>query len=94
MSLDDWGDCTMRALFLVIILLAPLTPSMAQDQKLPSPNVSQPAQRQPGSSAAKENGQNDRMLDRMGPGIDWDHRKPGRDWKVSPGQSNGKAEHN
>ena len=84
----------MRALFLVTILLVPLTPSIAQDQKPPSPNVSQPAQRQPGSSAAKGNGQDDRILDRMGPGIDWDHRKPGQDWKLSPGQNTGKVERN
>ena len=84
----------MRILFLVTILLGPITPSLAQDQKAPSADVSQPTHRQSGPSAAKGNGQNDRVLDRMGPGIDWDHRKPGRDWKVSPGQSNGKAERN
>jgi hypothetical protein len=25
-----------------------------------------------------------RIMDRQGRGIDWDHRKAGRDWQVSP----------
>ena len=93
------GDCTMRTLFLATILLTPLAPSLAQDPEPPAPSASQSAQPQPGSTAAttarsSNAGQKDRVLERTGPGIDWDHRKPGRDWKFAPGQESGKAERN
>ena len=82
----------MRTLFLVPIFFIPLTPSLAQDQNVPSTTVAQPAERQPGSSAVKGNGQKNHTLERMGPGIDWDHRKPGRGWKVAPAPTGGKVE--
>jgi len=88
----------MRTLLLVIILLIPLTPSLAQDPGRPAPNAPQPAQPQAGSTPAttaqSKSGQSDRVLDRMGPGIDWDHRKAGRDWKIVPDQHNGEAGRN
>ena len=89
----------MRTLFLAAILLIPLTPSLAQDPGRPAPNASQSAQPQASSTPAttaqsKESGQSDRVLDRMGPGIDWDHRKAGRDWKIVPDQHNGEAGRN
>ena len=89
----------MRALFLVTILLLPLTPSLAQDPGSPAPTASQSAQPQSGSTAAttarsKHNGQKDRVLERTGPDIDWDHRKPGRDLKYAPGRGNGEAGRN
>ncbi len=85
----------MRTLFLVTILLLPLTPSLAQDPGSPAPTASQSAQPQSGSTArSKTTGQKDRVLERTGPGIDWDHRKPGRDWKYTPGRDNGEAGRN
>jgi hypothetical protein len=81
----------MRALILTAGLLTLLSsyPLLAQDQGKPPVDAAQPVQ--PGSSApAKQNQQsssNDqtgRTLNRMGPGIDWDHRKPGRHWRISP----------
>ena len=81
----------MRALFLGTALLMPLSlgASLAQDQKSASPTASQPAQSQPDSrtsttGSSSSSGQKDRMLERLGPGIDWDHRKPGHDWKIVP----------
>lgn len=79
----------MRAIFLGTALLMSLSlgPSLAQDRN-PAANVSPPAQSQLDSETSKtdlsnSNGQKDRMLERMGTGIDWDHRKPGRDWKMT-----------
>ena len=84
----------MRALFLVTILFIPLTPSLAQDPGPRAPTASQSAQPQAGSTdgttvRSKNNGQKDPVLERTGPGIDWDHRKPGRDWKFVPGRGSG-----
>jgi len=84
----------MRALVLTPVLLMSLGlgPLLAQDQGKPTPSASQPAQPQVNSNAsAQDRPSNDeaqkrRTLERMGPGIDWDHRKPGRDWKISPSQ--------
>ncbi len=83
----------MRALFLVTILLLPLTPSLAQDPGSPAPTASQSAQPQSGSTA-KNSGHKHRVLERTGSGIDWDHRKPGRNWKFAPGGGNGEAGRN
>jgi hypothetical protein len=81
-----------RAIFLgtALLMSVSLRPSLAQDRN-PAPNVSRPAQSQlepetPKMDPSNSNGQKDHMLDRMGPGIDWDHRKPGRDWKITPGR--------
>jgi len=89
----------MRTLFLATIILIPLTPALAQDRERPAPNASQSAQPQAGSTSAttaqsQKSGQSDRVLNRMGPGIDWDHRKAGRDWKIVPDQHNGEAGRN
>lgn len=82
----------MRAIFLGTALLALVSvgPSLAQDRN-PAPNISRPEQSQLESRISKtgspiSNGQTNRVLERMGPGIDWDHRKPGRDWKMTPGR--------
>jgi hypothetical protein len=86
----------MRPIFLGAALLMSLNlgPSFAQDHSSAAPNASQPAQSQADSTISttgslNNNGQKDRVLGRMGPGIDWDHRKPGRDWQLSPGQEPG-----
>jgi hypothetical protein len=89
----------MRTLFVVTLLLIPLSPSLAQDPGRTAPNASQSAPPQPGSTAAttaqsKSRGQSDRVLERMGPGIDWDHRKAGRDWKIVPGHDRGETGRN
>ena len=89
----------MRTPFLATILLIPLTPALAQDPERPAPNASQSAQPQAGSTSAttaqsKKSGQSDRVLDRMGPGIDWDYRKAGRDRKIAPDQHNGEIGRN
>lgn len=82
----------MRAIFLgtALLTLVSVAPSFAQDRN-PAPNGSRPVQSQPESKAsgtdpANSSAQKDHMLERMGPGIDWDHRKPGRDWKMTPGR--------
>jgi hypothetical protein len=71
-------DDAMRAAFLMMALLMLVGPLFAQDQRLSAPNASRPA-----ATTAPPN-QKDRTLDRMGPAIDWDHRKPGRHWKITP----------
>jgi hypothetical protein len=94
------GDHAMwRAIFLGIapLMSVSLGPSLAQDRN-PAPNVSPPVQSQPESKTSKtdlsnNNGQKDRVLERMGPGIDWDHRKPGRDWKMTPGREGSDVKH-
>jgi hypothetical protein len=80
----------MRALILTTVLLTSFGsgPLLAQDQAKSPPNASQP-QVNSNPSATQERpsnneGQKRRTLERMGPGIDWDHRKPGRDWKITP----------
>lgn len=90
------GATVMRAIFLGAALLMSLSlgPSLAQDQS-PAPNVSRPVQSQPdsrtsGTDPANSRAQNNRVLERTGPGIDWDHRKPGRDWKMAPGHDAGR----
>lgn len=91
----------MRAIFLGTALLMQLSlgATLAQDQKSAAPNASQPAQSQPDSrtsttGSSSNNGQKDRVLERTGPDIDWDHRKPGRDLKYAPGRGNGEAGRN
>jgi hypothetical protein len=91
------GDDAMRTIFVGIALLMSLSvgPSLAQDQN-PAPNASRPEQSQLGSKTSgtdpvNSNAQKDRVLERMGPGIDWDHRKPGRDWKMTPGRESSDA---
>jgi hypothetical protein len=82
------GDDAMRAVFLLMVLLmsAGLEPLLAQDQRPSAPSVSPPA---PTTAPANRNGA--KTLERMGPGIDWDHRKPGRHWKIIPGHKGADA---
>lgn len=86
----------MRAILLgtALLTLVSAGSSFAQDS---TPNVSRPAQSQLESNTSKTdspigNGQKNQTLERMGPGIDWDHRKPGRDWKVMRGRARGQAD--
>jgi hypothetical protein len=87
----------MRTLVVTAVMLMSfgLHPLFAQDQQKPPPGASQPAQTQGQSNGpAKQDpelneGQKQRMMDRMGPGIDWDHRKAGRDWQITPGRESG-----
>ena len=87
----------MRGLVLVTVLWASsgLYPATAQDEGKPPVNASQPApaqskqDQQTGGDQKKANDrevgrENDmgRMMDRMGRGMDWDHRKVGRDWQM------------
>jgi hypothetical protein len=85
----------MRALVLtaVLVTLFGLYLLLAQDQAKPLVSGSQPAQAQGNPNApAKQDlelsgeSQKRRVLERMGPGIDWDHRKTGRDLRISPGR--------
>jgi hypothetical protein len=82
----------MRALILTSVLLTSFGPGplLAQDQAKSPPNASQPQVNSNPSATqdrpSNNEGQKRRTLERMGPGIDWDHRKPGRDWKITPGQ--------
>jgi hypothetical protein len=82
----------MRALVVATVLLTSfgLHSLHAQDQGKPSPSE-QPVQSQdqPNASAkpapqASSDDQTRRTMNRMGPGIDWDHRKAGRHWRTSP----------
>jgi hypothetical protein len=83
-------------LFLMLLGLFPL---LAQDQGKPPVSSPQPAQAQVGSSAkqAPGSGKEDQArptLERLGPGVDWDHRKPGRDWQITPRREDGDAKAN
>ena len=76
----------MRAPVLITVLLAfsYSYPALAQEEGKPPASASQPAPAQtkpdsPSSEAGRDTG---RMMDRMGPGIDWDHRKAGRDGRL------------
>jgi len=86
----------MRTLVVTAIMLMSfgLHPSLAQDQQKPPLSASQPTQTQgqsngPARPDLSTDGQNQRTMDRMGPGIDWDHRKAGRDWQITPGREGG-----
>ena len=87
----------MRGLVLTTVFwsLSGLYPAFAQDEGKPPVNASQPApaqskqDQQTGGDQKKANDrelgrENDmgRMMDRMGRGMDWDHRKVGRDWQM------------
>ena len=77
----------MRAPVLITTLLAlSASPAFAQDEARPPASASQPAPgvTRPDSPPGEAGRDRDagRMMDRMGPGIDWDHRKAGRDWRM------------
>lgn len=90
----------MRALILTTVLPTSFGPGplLAQDPAKSPPGASQPRVNSNASATqdrpSNQEGQKRRTLERMGPGIDWDHRKPGRDWKITPGHegSNAKQE--
>ena len=80
----------------VILMSFGLHPLLAQDQQKPPLSASQPAQTQgmsngPAKQDLGNDSQKQRTMDRMGPGIDWDHRKPGRDWQIPPPSESGNA---
>lgn len=87
----------MRALIVttVLLMLLALRSSFAQDQARPP--ASAPQQAQPRADGAVKqvpdpgNEDRRRTMERLGPGVDWDHRKPGRDWQISPGHEGGEA---
>jgi hypothetical protein len=88
----------MRALVVttVFLMLLGLQPSLAQDQARPSGSVPQQAQPQVDSSTKQVQSsgnelQEQRTMERLRPGVDWDHRKPGRDWQISPRREQGEA---
>lgn len=86
----------MRALILTIFVLISFGPSslLAQDQGKTTVDGSQPGQAH-GSPSAPAKTQSDdannkrRVMERMGPGMDWDHRKPGRELRMLPRRENG-----
>ncbi len=80
----------------VFLMLLGSNPLLAQDQARPPGSAPQQEQPQLDSSAKRvpssDNGeQKQRTMERLGPGIDWDHRKPGRDWQISPRPEHGEA---
>jgi hypothetical protein len=86
----------MRTLVVTVVILMSFGPHplLAQDQQKPPLSTSQPAQTQgrsngPAKQDLEPSNQNQRTMDRMGPGIDWDHRKAGRDWQISPSHQGG-----
>lgn len=87
----------MRALILTTVLLTSFGPGplLAQDQTKSLPNASQPQVNSNPSATQDQPANNERQkrrtLERMGPGIDWDHRKPGRHWKITPGHEGSSA---
>ena len=81
----------MRALILTITLLTLSGPSclLAQDQGKPALGGSRPVD--VATPPAKEKDHGPQVIERLGPGMDWDHRKPGRDLKLSPRPENDDA---
>ena len=84
----------MRALVVTIVVLASFAQHsvLAQNQGKAPLSEPQPAQVQSGpNSPAQPDAQSSdeanrqRMMERMGPGMDWDHRKPGHDLQMAPG---------
>jgi hypothetical protein len=80
----------MRVLILTTVLAALLSrhPLLAQEQGKPPVGGAQTTQAQggTGASAKSDSQSNDeqRVMERLGPGMDWDHRKAGRDLQISP----------
>jgi len=89
----------MRALTLTIVVLTSFGASslLAQDQGKAPATESQPVQARPGPTvpANRQPGEESnerRVIERMGPAMDWDHRKPGRDLRMNPHRENGDAD--
>lgn len=77
-----------------VLTLFGLNPLLAQDQGKSPVSGSQSAQAQGSPSVQINRQSNDasnerRVMERMGPGMDWDHRKPGRDLRMSPRREDG-----
>ena len=86
----------MRALIVMIVTLVSFGPSSLPAQNQEKATGSQPAQAQhrqtgPVNSPSTKNDAEQRVMDRLGPDMDWDHRKPGRDLKLSPRPDNDDA---
>ncbi len=88
----------MRALVFTAALLTSfsLSPLLAQDQGKP-PASPQPAQASGQSNASttqpNDEKQKKRLMERMGPAMDWDHRKTGRDLEMAPRRESGDTNH-
>ena len=83
----------MRALVVTIIVLASLVqhPVFGQNQGKEPIGEPQPVQVQRGPDAAaqsdaqsRDEANRQRAMERLGPGMDWDHRKPGHDLRMAP----------
>ncbi len=79
----------MRALIVTIVIWVSFGPSSLLAQNQEKATGSQPAQAQdrqtgPVNSPSKEKDAEQRVMERLGPDMDWDHRKAGRDLKLSP----------
>jgi hypothetical protein len=81
----------MRALIVTIVLLASFSqqPLFAQNSANAPLSEQQPVQSQAGPNApaqpdaqSSDQANQRRMMERMGPGMDWDHRKPGHDLRM------------
>ena len=90
----------MRTLILTMVMLVSFGPSsmLAQDQGRGTLNESQPPQAQdnptgPANPRSKEENNERRVRERLGPGMDWDHRKPGRNLQISPHRESGDVNH-
>jgi len=86
----------MRALIVTIVILVSFGPSSLPAQNQEKATGSQPAQAQdrqtgPVNPPSKEKDAEQRVMERLGPDMDWDHRKPGRDLKLSPRRDNDDA---
>ncbi len=84
----------MRALIVTIVVLASFAqhPVLAQNQGKAPHSEPQPVQAQGGPIAparpdaqSSDEANRQRTMERMGPGMDWDHRKAGHDLQIAPG---------
>lgn len=86
----------MRALIVTIVILGSFGPSSLLAQNHEKATGSQPTQAQdrqtgPVNPPSTKKDAAQRVMDRLGPDMDWDHRKLGRDLKLSPRPDNDDA---
>ena len=83
----------MRALVVTALVVASFAqhPVLAQNQGKAPLGESQPVQAQGGpnvptlpDTTSSSEANRERMMERLGPGMDWDHRKPGHDLQMAP----------
>jgi hypothetical protein len=79
----------MRALILTTVLVTLFSQHalLAQEQGKPPVSGAQATQEGGTGAPAKSDSQSNderRVMERLGPGMDWDHRKAGRDLQISP----------